>query len=176
MANSKWQDIEREDLKYMYENGFKIREIAEVLGKSESAIMQEKKYMQLKSPRKHREKDGKIFCFMCKEFKEKSDFYKNSGNIRGYYSRCKECCKKINKEAWENRKLKKILEKEKEYIKTKEEINKGAYKRCNSCKEIKNVEEFNWYKKYIKIQVYCRECQKKATRKSELKRLEEKGY
>ena len=61
MANSKWQDIEREDLKYMYENGFKIREIAEVLGKSESAIMQEKKYMQLKSPRKHREKESLYF-------------------------------------------------------------------------------------------------------------------
>ena len=66
-----FSEIELNDLKYMVENGFKLKEICEVLGKSMDTIRTEIKLMKLKSPRKFREKNGKIFCLNCREYKDK---------------------------------------------------------------------------------------------------------
>lgn len=160
----------------MVENGFKRREISEVLGKSISEISNYIKVLGFKSPLRNKEKNGEYFCPNCREYKSKCKFYKCKGNAYDISSWCVECTKKRQYLKYHNKALEEIQKKEKENIKTKEEVNGNLYRVCSTCKETKDVEEFNWKKTNVKLSAQCRTCSKESKRKSLLKRAEEKGY
>ena len=146
-----FSEIELNDLKYMVENGFKLKEICEVLGKSMDTIRTEIKLMQLKSPRKFREKNGKIFCLNCREYKDKNEFYKSKQHSYGFYVNCKKCSNKIDSERYHSKKEEQFKNKYNIKVKTKEEVNGSNFRKCTQCNEIKDVSDFNWNKKYKEL-------------------------
>ena len=173
MGKSKWTEEEINDLKYMVENGFLNIEIAEVLGKSQTNIGYKIKELDLKSPRKFREKNGLVYCISCKEYKPKELFtiIKNKhNNSVSFSSSCKPCKRNYDNERYRNKWLKEIQKKESAEIRTKEDINGSTFKLCPKCGELKTVEEFNWNIKYKQLYNMCKTCSREKNRINTLER------
>ena len=69
-----------------------------------------------------------------------------------------------------------LIEKSKENEKTKEEVFGKKRRSCSVCGITKDIDEFNWNKKYKSLRSQCKKCQSEYKKKWELKRIEERGY
>lgn len=174
-----WIKEEVDELIYMVENGFKRKEIVEVLGKSFSDVSNHIKVLEIKSPLRYKEKNGLYFCPFCKTYKEKDEFHKNKNGPHGMNTYCKKCHNERVRESYKEKKfaeINKYIKSVQPEFKTKEEVVGSKFKKCTRCKEIKDVGEFCWHTTYIRIQSHCYQCRSEDTKKYLLKRIEKKGY
>ena len=177
MRKNMWSKDDLDLLKFMYqEQGCKVSELMKAFNRSEPSIRKKIRELGINSALMKKERNNLYFCPMCREYKNKSEFGVNKStkhNIRTY---CLKCEKKYLKDL-KNQKLDKLYNKPKQIQeKTKEEVNGGATKVCNKCNIKKSVDEFNWSKKYIKLNCYCKECANLKSKEHKLKFAEEKGY
>ena len=170
---------ELKDLKFMIENGFMHNQVAEVLGKS---VVEVRKYAhthQIYSPLKKKEKDGLFFCTKCTTYKTREEFYKNQATTYGITAYCKICHSEYKKLMQKKRRFAEIdaiIEKNKEFEKTKAEATGETKRRCSTCGITKDINDFHWYEKNKSVKKQCKSCRAAYRKKWELKKLEERGY
>ena len=170
---------ELEDLKFMIEKGFTQSQAAQVLGKSVLEVKACVKAHGIRSPFRDKEKDGLFFCKKCSTYKTKQEFDNYKKSKHGISTHCK-VCRSENYKLLRQKKcfaeIDALIEKSKENEKTKEEVFGKKRRSCSVCGITKDINEFNWRKKYESVKTQCKKCQSEYTKKWELKRIEERGY
>ena len=109
-------------------------------------------------------------CRICKRVLPISNFSKSRDMKKGYYSHCKDCHKKMDKEfqkRWENERKKKMLE---------FTLETSLEKKCNICGKVLPLSKF-WPRRASKdgYSHYCMDCSsKKAKKRKEF--LKKRGF
>ena len=108
-------------------------------------------------------------CSKCKKWKDKSKFGKDSKNKDGLRYWCKDCVRAYMRERYkkEGRGLKTYYR----YEESHRVVDGVKQKRCSRCKSWKAESEFYKNRSYKDgLKFLCKECSKKANRKSYKKR------
>ena len=177
LAKSKeWGEEELELFKYMYEHGTSHKELELAFNITKSTIYHIAYKYKIKSPKRHKEKNGLYFCPICKVYKAKELFNKSNNNKYGIQSKCKKCESKYKKDWLKNKKQK--IQNNIYCIpeKTKEEINGEPTKICTFCHKEKSVSEFHWHTRYEILRTRCKECTLRQNKEAKIKYTMEKGY
>ena len=170
---------ELEDLRFMIEKGFTHTQVAEVLGKTTAEVRIYVNVHGIRSPLKKKERNGLFFCKKCSTYKTKEEFYKNKSNPHGISVYCKICDNEDRKTRREKKRFAQIdaiIEKNKEFEKTKSEATGEVKRSCSKCGATKDINDFHWYVKNKSVKRQCKSCEATYKKKWELKRIEERGY
>ncbi|MBQ3420759.1 MAG: hypothetical protein IJH34_03650, partial [Romboutsia sp.] len=146
----KWSKDDDDTLIEMYKNpNIKIKDIQEVLNRTESSISNRAHVLKLKkaSFKDIKVEDGEKICRRCGQTKKYEQFYKNKGLKDGLNSWCIECSKEAKNQYLLNEATKKLeqdLANKEAFIKQEE----GKIFECTMCKKILDVHSFPISKKY----------------------------
>ncbi|MDK0545884.1 hypothetical protein P6N96_02295 [Clostridium perfringens] len=98
------------------------------------------KELNLKSLWIQKKKGDLYYCHKCREDLEKDKFHNSKASKYGITSYCKSCDKIKRRIEFEKRALAEVLGVQR----TKEELNRDKFKKCNKCGETKSIEEFRF--------------------------------
>jgi hypothetical protein len=168
----KWTEEEDDFLKFAFNEKLTLDEMEEALeGRTKIAIRGRITVMGLRRNFPPRIVDGLVRCSCCQEYKPKDNFLMLKDGT--YYCYCRECKREKSRQKYLARKL----EESNANMKTKIQANNNEeIKVCNKCNKSKNVEDFSWNRKGVRLLNTCRECNKEITKNNQQKRLRAKGY
>ena len=128
--NKTWKTEEENDLKTLYDEGYKAQEVADILNskyhdnnemRNKLSVRNKAHTMGIKSKFYRKEVNGLFYCGHCKEYKTKDKFRNNKSNVKhGIASTCKACESEYKKQERIRKKYVDIWEK---FSKMKEETN-----------------------------------------------------
>lgn len=98
------------------------------------------KELNLKSLWIQKKKGDLYYYHKCREDLEKDKFHNSKASKYGITSYCKSCDKIKRRIEFEKRALAEVLGVQR----TKEEVNRDKFKKCNKCGETKSIEEFRF--------------------------------
>ena len=158
-------DTDIELLSYMFMHGYTTTELLDIFKISRKELQSIIKSNSLVSPYKNKKQGNLYFCFKCRSYKTKEEFYKSKRSpycIQPYCIPCKKTYRKKKDTVPQ--------------VKSKREIAKSDSKYCPKCKKTKDIELFSWSKKYKSITSICKECDCNRNKNLAYKLLEKRGY
>lgn len=151
-----------------------IKELAEELEISETAVLRRRKLLGVKSTLKilrEQVKEGEALCTACMEILPLDAFFRNKSNNNKSSSYCKECSNIKTKAAIVKR------DREKKEAALKIEKYKNASYKCCACKEVKSGEDFYYNSVNGTRDRRCKICKTELSKQNEIKRIKEgKGW
>lgn len=107
MIRNLWSDDEVEDLKTLYDEGYKSQEVADILNskyhdnneiRSKLSVRRKARKIGIRSKYYRKEVNGLFYCGHCNEYKTKDSFRSNKSNLKhGITSLCKSCEREYKK-------------------------------------------------------------------------------